>query len=112
MDISDKYKRDKIVSGGKLEKTKEYFADPNIQDTVFGRSETDDENLLKIRKIVSRKAPIALKLANRIIDEGYDKPVVEGIKLELENLEEIFCTKDAYEGLTSLGRKRPEFKGE
>ena len=32
--------------------------------------------------------------------------------MELSFLDEIFSTKDAYEGLSSLGRKRPEFIGE
>jgi len=29
----------------------------------------------------------------------------------LDHLSEIFSTEDAYEGLSSLGRRRPEFKG-
>jgi hypothetical protein len=31
--------------------------------------------------------------------------------MELSHLEEIFGTQDAYEGLSSLGRKRPAFHG-
>ncbi len=31
--------------------------------------------------------------------------------MELDRLEEIFGTKDAYEGLSSLGTRRPEFQG-
>jgi hypothetical protein len=33
------------------------------------------------------------------------------VDLELSRLGEIFGTADALEGLSSMGRKRPEFKG-
>jgi hypothetical protein len=31
--------------------------------------------------------------------------------MELAHLDEIFATQDAYEGLSSLGVRRPEFHG-
>jgi hypothetical protein len=31
--------------------------------------------------------------------------------MELANLEEVFASADAYEGLTALGRRRPQFQG-
>jgi enoyl-CoA hydratase/3-hydroxyacyl-CoA dehydrogenase len=71
----------------------------------------DDPRLGKAMKKVSQKAPIALRLAGRLIDEGADKPLAEGLAMELEHLSEIFGTKDAYEGLSTLGRKRPQFEG-
>jgi enoyl-CoA hydratase/3-hydroxyacyl-CoA dehydrogenase len=65
----------------------------------------------KTAKLVGFKAPLALKLANEIIDQQIGKSVTEAIEIELGRLNEIFTTKDALEGLSSLGRKRPEFKG-
>ena len=38
-------------------------------------------------------------------------PIEQGLALELSHLREIFATKDAYEGLSSLGRKAPVFIG-
>ena len=35
----------------------------------------------------------------------------EAVEIELTRLSEIFSTADALEGLSSVGRKRPEFKG-
>ena len=35
----------------------------------------------------------------------------EGLQLELSHLREIFATKDAYEGLSSLGKRPPVFHG-
>ena len=55
---------------------------------------------------------MALRIAGRLIDEGAGAPLRQGLKKELDHLVEIFSTKDALEGLSSLGRKRPEFKGE
>jgi enoyl-CoA hydratase/3-hydroxyacyl-CoA dehydrogenase len=62
---------------------------------------------------VRRKAPIALRLAERLIDEGERLPWDEALSLELKHLREIFSTSDAKEGLSSIGRKAaPVFKGE
>jgi len=39
------------------------------------------------------------------------KTMAEAVEIELGRLSEIFSTADALEGLSSLGKKRPEFKG-
>jgi enoyl-CoA hydratase/3-hydroxyacyl-CoA dehydrogenase len=90
---------------------KSLFSDENI-DKWLGNKYLDDPDPLtaKTAKILAGKAPIALKLANRIMDEGFKKPLKEGLKEELRYLMEIFSTKDALTGLTSVG-KRPQFEG-
>ncbi len=65
----------------------------------------------KTAKIVSTKAPLALKAAAEIIDAQAGKSIEEAVEIELGRLEEIFSTADALEGLSSLERKRPEYKG-
>ena len=66
----------------------------------------------KISKTISYKAPLAIELANKIIDEGSQVNLNEGLEIELNHLGEIFSTQDALEGLNSvITRKRPEFKG-
>jgi enoyl-CoA hydratase/3-hydroxyacyl-CoA dehydrogenase len=65
----------------------------------------------KTAKIVAYKAPLALKLAAEIIDAQVGKPMDEAVEIELMRLGEVFSTADALEGLSSVGRKRPEFKG-
>ena len=62
-------------------------------------------------KKVSFKAPVALRLAEKLIDAAGTTELADGLMLELDHLTEIFSTADAYEGLSSLGRRRPEFKG-
>jgi len=95
-----------------LQKIKEYFSDDNIETILSGKG---DLNKLghKISKTISYKAPIAIKLANKIIDQGISLSLNEGLEIELSHLEEIFSTRDALEGLNSMiMRKRPEFKSE
>jgi enoyl-CoA hydratase/3-hydroxyacyl-CoA dehydrogenase len=86
----------------------------NVKKLLSGKTpEGVDETLAaKTAKIVGFKAPLAIKIANEIIDAGTNKTMQEAIEIELGRLEEIFSTADAFEGLSTVGRKRPEFKGE
>ena len=54
---------------------------------------------------------LALALAEKLIDGGSSVSLEQGLQMELDHLVEIFSTADAYEGLSSLGRRRPAFKG-
>ena len=66
----------------------------------------------KYEKSLQRKAPLALKLSMKLMDEGEKLDLDKGLKLELSHLKEIFSTKDAYVGLDSVLKKtRPEFTG-
>ena len=67
--------------------------------------------VVRLAKMVGFKAPLALKIGNEIIDQQAGKSMEEAVEIELDRLNEIFSTADALEGLSSLGRKRPEFKG-
>ena len=70
-----------------------------------------EEIAAKTAKLISYRAPLALKIANEIIDEQVGKSVTEAVKIELGRLTEIFSTADALEGLSSMGRKKPVYKG-
>jgi enoyl-CoA hydratase/3-hydroxyacyl-CoA dehydrogenase len=95
-----------------LRQIKELFADENIEAWLNNKYlENDDPLVAKTAKIISSKAPIALRLANEIIDSGYEMPLSEGVKQELAHLNEIFSTADALTGLTSVGKARPTFEG-
>jgi enoyl-CoA hydratase/3-hydroxyacyl-CoA dehydrogenase len=65
----------------------------------------------KTAKLIGFKAPLALKLANRIIEQQAGKSMADAVEIELAHLNEIFSSADALEGLSNVGRKRPEFKG-
>ena len=70
-----------------------------------------EEIAVRAAKFIGYKAPIALKMANEIIDQQAGKSIEEAMEIELGRLNEIFSTADALEGLSSLGRKRPQYKG-
>jgi enoyl-CoA hydratase/3-hydroxyacyl-CoA dehydrogenase len=94
-------------------KLKALFGDGSIEDWLKGNNlDSDDPLVAKTAKTISSKAPIALKLTNQIVDEGYEKPLKEGLKEELAHTHEIFATKDALTGLTNMGRKDIQFEGE
>jgi len=89
-----------------------FFAGNDAETLRQGKADAKgDEGLAKAMKRVGFKAPIALRLAGKLIESGSKVSVDEGLAMELSHLEEIFSTKDAYEGLSTLGKKAPVFAG-
>lgn len=66
----------------------------------------------KILKILGYKSPIALRMANEIMDEQSGLSIKDAVEYELSKLNTLFSTKDAFEGLSSAGHRRPVFTGE
>jgi enoyl-CoA hydratase/3-hydroxyacyl-CoA dehydrogenase len=89
------------------------FAGDNARRLLSGQppQAVDADLAAKTVKKIGYKAPLALKMANEIIDRQVGQPIAAAVEIELARLNEIFATSDALEGLTSLGRKRPEYKG-
>jgi enoyl-CoA hydratase/3-hydroxyacyl-CoA dehydrogenase len=95
-----------------LDEVARFFESHALEDIRLGRIDTaGNERLLRAVKQVAVKAPLALRLTERLIDQGAALSLDAGLRLELDHLREIFSTADAYEGLSALGRRRPEFKG-
>jgi len=90
----------------------EFFRDHTSDDLREGRADTrEDKSLVKAMMRVGTKAPIALQVAETLITDGADRPLEEGLQMELDHVVQIFKTRDAYEGLSSLGKKEPLFEG-
>jgi enoyl-CoA hydratase/3-hydroxyacyl-CoA dehydrogenase len=87
--------------------------DENVARLLSGQlpDGVPDEIAAKTAKFIGYKAPLALKIANEIIDAQVGKSISEAVEIELSRLNEIFSTADALEGLSSFGRKKPEYKG-
>ena len=83
-----------------------------FRDVARRYASSDVDELRASEKRVGFKAPVALRIASQLIDGGAGKPIEQGVAMELSHLEEIFSTADAYEGLSTLGKRRPVFKGE
>ncbi len=109
--LSDKYQPRQIPE--KFQPLETLGSDENIDNLLNGTVPTGvDETLAaKTAKIVGYKAPLALKIAAEIIDAQTGQSIPEAVEMELERLEDIFSTADALEGLSSAGRKRPQFEG-
>lgn len=111
-----------IEDAGKLEDQKhpepyealrQLFETNSLEALRSGNIEVhDDKTLARAVKTVGFKAPIALKIAEELIDASVETTLERGLQMELEHLTQIFSTKDAYEGLTALGRRRPVFSGQ
>jgi enoyl-CoA hydratase/3-hydroxyacyl-CoA dehydrogenase len=109
--IIKKTMKGEIILPDYFQKIKNYFSDKNIKNLLSGKGDLNNLGQ-KISKTISYKAPLAIELANKIIDEGSQINLSEGLEIELSHLGEIFSTQDALEGLNSVVmRKRPEFKG-
>ncbi len=66
----------------------------------------------KQAKGMSRKAPLALKIAMGLIDQGIALDLQSGLQLELDGLKNIFATEDALSGLSSIiNGQKPNFTG-
>jgi enoyl-CoA hydratase/3-hydroxyacyl-CoA dehydrogenase len=94
-----------------LETLSRFFADADVEALLSGAAEGPPGRAAKEASKVRHKAPIATRIADRLIREGAQRKLREGLEMELACLDEIFATQDAYEGLSSLGVKRPEFRG-
>jgi len=115
----------KLVAEGKPEKYREREIPEKFKPYATACSQENVARLLsgnppegvseefaaRTTKVVGFKAPLALKISNEIIDQQAGKSIEEAMEIELGRLNEIFSTADALEGLSSLGRKRPDYKG-
>jgi enoyl-CoA hydratase/3-hydroxyacyl-CoA dehydrogenase len=70
------------------------------------------EDYVKLAKAIARKAPIALKTAMNLVDQGFPLVLQNGLQLELDGLKSIFATEDARTGLSSiLSGRKPNYIG-
>jgi enoyl-CoA hydratase/3-hydroxyacyl-CoA dehydrogenase len=93
-----------------------FYSDENIPILLAGECpdgyDLEERNIGRQIKSLSRAAPIALQMANELIDYAGNSDLVSGLEMELEKLESIFSTDDSLEGLSALieGRK-PNYQG-
>ena len=61
---------------------------------------------------LARRAPIAVRLAKQIINEGCQAPLATALLLEREAFALLFTTEDMKEGMDAfLNKRQPQFKG-
>ena len=85
-----------------------FYSDGNISGLLNGSCpdgfDAEDRNVGRQLKSLSRVAPIALRMANELLDGAVETgdDLDAGLALELSNLDDIFGTADALEGLSAL----------
>jgi enoyl-CoA hydratase/3-hydroxyacyl-CoA dehydrogenase len=87
-----------------------FFTWTSLHDLLKGQSNAG--SLDKSAKKVGFKAPLACQVADDLVKLAATTTIDEGLAAELSNLGRIFSTKDAFEGLSSLGVRRPTFRGQ
>jgi len=66
----------------------------------------------EVAKKIAKNGPLAVKAAKKAVNEGRDKPLDEGLKLEATKFGELCTTEDKNEGANAfLEKRKPEFKG-
>lgn len=115
-DIVAEGKRDKYagkVVPERFYEIKNMFSDENIGDVISGKplDGFESEYAEKIQKIISQKAPVALRVANEVIDAYEGLSMDEAIELELERLVEVFGSDDSLKGLSAKPGSKVEYAG-
>ncbi len=113
-DLITKANRKPPVLPDQMKAVADLFSDERIAAVIApDAAKSADPLTAKYGKKISFRAPLAVRLANKIMTDGASLPLDEALRLELDNLTYIFSTRDALEGLMSvLERRRPVFKGE
>jgi enoyl-CoA hydratase / 3-hydroxyacyl-CoA dehydrogenase len=65
----------------------------------------------KMMKKIGFKAPLALEAADKLLQGAVDGSLADGLKRETAGLDAIFRSGDALEGMSALGKRRPNFSG-
>jgi enoyl-CoA hydratase/3-hydroxyacyl-CoA dehydrogenase len=88
------------------------FEAADVEALLAGSATDADPAVAKSLQRVRHKAPVACRLADRMIRHGAAHGIEAGLTMELAHLQEIFATADAYEGLSSLlAGRRPQYQG-
>ena len=71
-----------------------------------------ETNVKAFAQTLAARAPVAVRMTKRVIDEGAQAPTSTALLLEREAFGLLFTTEDMNEGVTSfLTKKKPEFQG-
>jgi enoyl-CoA hydratase / 3-hydroxyacyl-CoA dehydrogenase len=106
----NKYQNKQIPD--KFRETASAFASENIsaalnRSDLTGISQTLND---KLKKILGRKSAIALKMANDVMEAQIPLSIADAVEYELNQLDTLFRTADALEGLSSaVEHRKPKF---
>ena len=108
----DKYRPRELPA--KFKPFAELFSGAAVATLLAGKAPAgaNAELAAKVLKTLGFKAPVALRIANEIIDRQAGLAMRDAVEAGQGRLADIFETADALDGLSTVGRRRPEFKGQ
>jgi enoyl-CoA hydratase len=72
-----------------------------------------DDRVDSLAESIAARGPLAVKAAKRVMHQGEDLPLDEGLTAERHAFAELFETEDRLEGMEAFQQRRdPDFKGE
>jgi len=70
------------------------------------------EEALKLGEAIAGRAPIAVRAAKKMINQTFERTLVDGLSAEKQEFYNLFATEDQKEGMQAFIEKRkPEWKG-
>ena len=79
---------------------------------TFPNKESMMNEAVSTLKAISLNSPYAVSIAKKVMNEGIDLTVAEGLQLEKTQFSAIFSSDDMQEGTKAFVEKRaPNFKG-
>ncbi|MFH1152925.1 MAG: 3-hydroxyacyl-CoA dehydrogenase NAD-binding domain-containing protein [Pseudomonadota bacterium] len=108
---SEKYRKRSIP--GQFQELALVCSNDNVKNILGGKPLQGVADAVKARaeKILARKSPLAIRIAHEIMEKQAPMSIAQAVDYELSQLDMIFNTQDAWEGLSSAGRRKPEFTG-
>ncbi|NLE39189.1 MAG: enoyl-CoA hydratase/isomerase family protein [Pirellulaceae bacterium] len=113
----DESSRDEVAEANspELDAIGQFFALNRADELRAGRADSRNNPILsRAMKMVAAKGPLALRIAERLIEEGSRQTLAAGLQMEIDHVVEILGSEDAYRGLSFRARRqvgRPEFVG-
>jgi enoyl-CoA hydratase len=93
-----------------------YSAEEMRRRSVVSRVHAPDDLLpasLDLAQTIAANAPLAVRAAKRVVNQGADVPLEVGLALEQQALSGLFGTADGAEGIAAFLQKRePHFTGQ
>lgn len=81
--------------------------------TDISEFESLEDNASWLAEQICANSPVAVQAAKRAIDDGYGRPLDEGIEVEHASWEVVISSADRLEGIAAFNEKRePEWKNE
>ncbi|WP_052665977.1 enoyl-CoA hydratase/isomerase family protein [Nitriliruptor alkaliphilus] len=70
------------------------------------------DHVREVASTIARGAPLAIAATKRAVHRGVDRPLAEGLQIELDELAPLFGSEDGAEGMAAFLEKRsPEYQG-